>query len=229
MESLFLYQQWLGAALHEYVTSAHHPLLKGRPIRLSPRQFGAALMQAYLGRLSLPWISRVMDLPVALLHQWRREPEFLLVMDWSKSAFGEAMREDLALTDYSVAQVRDIAGEFSLLEDSLRVIVRTRLYQVLKNLGEALARRHQSGLPLARHDLHRFRRLLLFFVMLEQYAPSAARQRLLEQFLPLAREVIWPLLGREWRDPPPGYPLSRLRDRLAEKLREAFVSLPRLS
>ena len=89
MDQTFLYQQWLHQRLQEYVTSSRPPQLRGRDIALSPSQYGAALMQAYLGKASLSWIAEHTRIPVELLRQWRQEPHFLLIMDWSKSIFSK--------------------------------------------------------------------------------------------------------------------------------------------
>jgi hypothetical protein len=86
---MFLYQEWLVEELHRYVSSASQPLVKGRPVVLTPRQYGAALLQAYLGKAPLTWVTEIAGVSLKTLTEWRREPEFLLVMDWSKSRFAE--------------------------------------------------------------------------------------------------------------------------------------------
>ena len=113
-----------------------------------------------------------------------------------------------------------------MLEDSLRVGVRTRLYGVFRHLGEFLISRHTHGLALKKSDLRRFKRLFLFFWALEHYWPGPARKRLEEKFLPLARDVVWPRLGLpQWREGDfaaalsPPYTLVYLRDLLADQLR----------
>jgi hypothetical protein len=229
---MFLYQKWLVGEMHRYVTAASHPTLRGRPVVLSPRQYGAALMQTYLGKASLKWIAGVVNVSVEGLVNWRREPEFLRVMDGSKAQFSEIFQESLRFTDYPLDEVNEIAGEFSLLEDSLRITVRTRLYQTLKNLGESLESRQRSGVSMEEPDLRRFRRLFLFFWVLEHnYWPSPARRRLEERFLPVAREVVWPRLGpTEFRiDPELHYSAPHLLAMLARELKASFRSLPDFS
>jgi hypothetical protein len=227
---VFLYQKWLSAALHAYITSPDQPRLRGRPLLFPPRQYGAALMQAYLGQTSLAWVAEVAGIPLATLQAWRREPEFLPVMDWSKSLFSEAFREDLQLHDYPRPELVEIAGEFSLLEDSLRLSVRTRLYRTLRNLGERLISRHRAGIPLEKSDLRRFNRLLRFFLALENYCPSPARKLLREKFRPFALEVVGPLLHLPcWEEPELRYSLVHLRQLVAQELKRTFANLPRLS
>jgi hypothetical protein len=97
-------------------------------------QYGAALMQAYLRKATLAWISKHSGIPIQLLRQWRKEPQFLLVMDWSKSVFSAALQENLILNDYSVAQYHYMAAEISLLEESVRVAVRVPLDDHLQTL-----------------------------------------------------------------------------------------------
>jgi len=231
MEPMFLYLNWLRDTLTEYTTAAGPPTLKGRPLPLTLRQYAAALMQAYLGRASLTWIAGIAGITLEDLTRLRREPSFLLAMDWSKSAFSQEFREALLLNDYSIGQYHEIAGEFFLLEDSLRIAVRTRLYQTFRDLGERLASRWQHALPLERHDLTRFSRLLLFFLALEHYWPSPARGRIQEKFLPLAEEVVWPFRGwtqgiePDLRAAREQYPLEKLRSLLAEQLRQVFAPL----
>jgi hypothetical protein len=50
---MFFYQQWLHQRLNEYVNSSKPPKLHGREVIMPPNQYGAALMQAYLGKISL--------------------------------------------------------------------------------------------------------------------------------------------------------------------------------
>jgi len=193
MDPIFLYQQWLHQRLHEYVTSPRPPQLRGRKVALSPTQYGAALMQGYFGQASLGWISKQTKIPIKRLREWRQEPQFLLVMDWSKSIFSKALKENLALNDYTLAQYHYIAAEISLLEESLRVAARVPLYQRFKKLGRSLISRHQNNLNLSNYNLRLFRRLFLFFLALEYHWPSPAQKRISEEFLPLARDVVWPL------------------------------------
>jgi len=199
MDQIFLYQQWLHQRLHEYVTSSRPPKLRERKILLSTGQYGAALMQAYLGKASLAWIAAHAGIPDERLRQYRLKPQFLLVMDWSKSIFSKDFLEKLVLNDYSVAQYYYIAAEISLLEESVRVTVRVPLYKRFKRIGRSLISRHQNDLPLPNYDLRLFRRFFLFFMALEYHWPSAAKQRLNEDFIPLAKDVVWPLLDEEFR------------------------------
>ena len=202
MEPIFLYQQWLHKRLHQYVTSPRPPQLRGRKVALSPNQYGAALMQGYFGQASLGWISKQTRIPIKRLREWRQVPQFLLVMDWSKSIFSKVFRENLVLNDYTLAQYHYIAAEISLLEESLRVTARAPLYKRCKKLGRSLISRHQNNLNLSNYDLRLFRRLFLFFLALEYHWPSSAQKRIREDFIPLARDVIWPLLDDNlWVEP----------------------------
>ena len=228
MDQIFLYQQWLHRKLHEYVTSARPPQLRGRDIAFSPRQYGAALMQAYLGKSSLTWISQHTAISVQRLKQWRQDTQFLLVMDWSKSLFSKAFNENLALKDYSVAQYHYIAAEISLLEESLRVAVRVPLYRRFNKLGRSLKSRYQNDLSLSPYDLRLFRRLFLFSIALENHWPSSARRRIREDFLPLAKNVVWPLLNHKpWVGPSLetiqlAVPLAQIRLELESKLNQTL-------
>jgi len=226
---MFLYQRWLQDRLHDYVNAVSPPRLKGRLISMTPLQYGAALLQAYLGQASLSWVAEISGVPGETLKEWRRQPEFLLLMDWSKARFSEFFRETLALNNYSLEEVFEIAGEFCMLEDSLRVGVRVKLYTVFRNLGESLLSRHSHGLALEKSDLRLFKRLFLFFWALESYWPGPARKRLEEKFLPLARNVVWTRLGLPVLEEDdfavalsPRYTLLYLRDLLADKLRETL-------
>lgn len=232
MERTFLYEQWLGARLREYVGTRRPPRLRGRPITMPPHYYGAALMQGYLGRSSLSWIAEQSGIPLQELRRCRRQPEFLLVMDWSKSVFANTVTRLLVLQDYEIAQYHDIAAEISLLEESLRVALRVPLYHQFRRLGRGLISRHHNNLPLDTYDLLLFRRLFLFFLALEHHWPSPAGPRIREDFLPLAREVVWPLLEEHyWVEPAlksvqQAAPLSQIRLVLASRLRKTFQSLP---
>jgi hypothetical protein len=231
MKRQFFYQAWVHQKLEEYIRAPRPPQLRGRDITMSPRQYGAALMQAYLGKASLAWIAEQTGVPLEKLRRWRREPEFLLVMDWSKSLFADAFRETLLLNDYPLAQYHDIAAEFSLLDESLRVMARVPLYDKFKATGGGLISKHENRLPLLDFDLRLFRRLLLFFLALEHHWPGAAAKRLNEEFLPLARDVVWPLLRQEfWVEGAlttiqQAAPLAQTRLLLAGEIKEMFFRL----
>jgi hypothetical protein len=231
MEYVFLYQEWLHRRLHDYLYSSKPTRLRGREVTLPPRDYGAALMQAYIGRSSLDWIAEQTGIPLQRLRQWRKEPEFLLVMDWSKSIFSAAFRDQLVLSDYSIAQYHSIAAEVSLLEDSLRVAVRVPLYHRFKKLGRSLISRSQNSISMPPYDLNLFRRLFVFFLALEHHWHSAASRRINEDFLPLARDVVWPQIDQEsWVEPAlrsaqEATPLAQLRLALDNRLSQTFRTL----
>jgi hypothetical protein len=231
MAPVFLYQIWLAGAVQAMMTSLAPLTLKGKPIGLSPRQYAAALMQAYLGQNPLSWIAAIMGLSVQTLTAWRREPGFLLVMDWSKVQFAAFFREKLVSMDFPPASYFDIAGECAFLEDSLRTRLRTKLYEIFHPLGEKLASRHGHGLPLETYDLNLFRRLFLFFLALEHYWPGPLGARLRDHFIPLARDVVWPALGAMlWpaefeAGGLEGGALPEIREILAARLRESLAEL----
>jgi hypothetical protein len=232
MKRLFLYQEWLQQKLNEYVHAPRPPQLRGRDVTMTPRQYGAALMQAYLGKASLAWIAEQIGISLETLRRWRHEPEFLLLMDWSKSLFAAASLETLVLHDYSLAQYHDVAAEFALLDESLRVMTRVPLYDRFKRTGSALISKHENGIPLPDFDLRLFRRLFLFFLALEHHWPGADSRRLHEVFIPLARDVVWPLLKQEhWIEAAlssiqQSTPLSQIRLVLAGQLKQTFLRLP---
>lgn len=229
MEQIFLYQQWLHQRLEAYVQPSRPSRLRGRKIALSPIQYGAALMQAYLGSVSLEWITEHTGISLERLRHWRRQPEFLLVMDWSKSIFAADFHEKLMLNDYSVLQYHYIAAEISILERSLRVAVRYPLSRGFTKLGRSLASRHKHDIDLENYDLRLFRRLFLFFMALEHHWPSPAQHYISEEFLPLAKAVVWPLLGQnEWVGPElesiqQTVPISRAQRLLGSKLKETIT------
>jgi hypothetical protein len=227
----FLYAAWLQDTLAAFLASEGTAKLKGRAIRLTPRQYGAALAQAYLGQANLAWIAAATGNPLTTLKAWRREPGFLLIMDWSKNAFADYFRDFLTGEDYTLPQYYEIAGEFALLEDSLRLRLRTGLYGAFKALGEKLQRLHQVFQRPEAYDIHLFRRLFLFFYALETYWPSPAAPRLQAKFIPLAQELIWPLLRQEWPEAEfqslkAHYPLALIRDLVANYLNLLFAALP---
>jgi len=198
---------------------------------MSARHYAAALMQAYLGRASMSWIAEQTGITVNDLREWRRQPEFLLVMDWSKAVFARAAEEVLILNDFQIPQYHDIAAELSLLEDSLRVTFRVPVYYRFRKTGQRLISRHQNKIPLETYDLRIFKRLFLFFLALEFHWPSPAGKRIQEDFLPFAREVVWPLLDqRFWVEPAlqavqETVPLTQIRLVLATELQRAFRRL----
>jgi len=199
---------------------------------MTPRQYGTALMQAYLGKASLAWIAEQTGISPETLRRWRREPEFLLLMDWSKSLFAAALLETLILHDYPLAQYHDVAAEFALLDESVRVMARVPLYDRFKSTATGLISKQENGIPLPDFDLRLFRRLFLFFLALEHHWPGSASRRLHEEFIPLARDVVWPLLKQEfWVEAAltsiqQSAPLPQIRLVLGSQLREMFLRLP---
>jgi hypothetical protein len=228
MEQIFLYQQWLAQRLDEYVHLSRPPKLRGREIVMSPSQYGAALMQAYFGKASLNWIAEHVGISVQLLRQWRQEPKFLLTMDWSKSIFAKAFQENLILNDYSIAQYYYMAAEISLLEESLRLTVRVPLNRRFVKLGRSLMSRHQNDLDLNNYDLRLFRRLFLFFLALDNHWSGSTCHCIIEDFLTLAKDVVWPLLnqnqwvGEELKFIQQTTPISQILLELDSKLHATF-------
>jgi hypothetical protein len=227
----FLYLAWLQETLQAYAQAAARPAPGGRAQSLSPRQYGAALLMAYLGEFSLQELAAAVGVDPAALEEWRASPEFLQVMDWSKSRFAKSLQETLVLEDFSWQEYEELAGEFACLEESLRVRVRTVLYPQLRDLGERLASQYQHGLPLEMSHFPTFRRLLRFFWALEIFWPSAARSRLKEKCLPLAREVVWPALGlpQEPELSPQSWETGEflnLKEILATEIRKVFKNVP---
>lgn len=228
MEPIFFYQQWLGQRLHEYVHVPQAQKLRGRKIDMTPSQYGAALMQAYFGEASLNWIAEHVGIPVKLLRQWRQEPQFLLIMDWSKSIFSRAFQENLILNDYSMAQYYSVAAEIALLEESLRLTIRMPLNRRFVKLGRFLMSRHQNDLDLNNYDLRLFRRLFLFFLALETHWPGESCRCISEDFVTLAKHVVWPLLnekqwiGQEFDSIQQATPMSQILRELERRLSDTF-------
>jgi len=228
MEAIFFYQQWLSQRLNEYVHAPRPPKLRGRKIVMSPIQYGAALMQAYFGRASLTWIVEHVGIPVRLLRQWRKEPQFLLIMDWSKSLFSKGFQEKVILNDYSMAQYYFMAAEISLLEESLRLIVRMPLNRRFVRIGQSLMSRHKNDLDLNNYDLRLFRRLFLFFLALKTHWPGVSCRCINKDFVTLAKDVVWPLLnqkqwvGQELKSIRQTTPISQMLLELDGKLSETF-------
>jgi hypothetical protein len=199
MEPIFFYQEWLGKRLYEYVHVPQTQKLRGRKIEMTPRQYASALMQAYFGRASLTWIAEHVRIPLQLLQRWRKEPQFLLIMDWSKSLFSKAFQEKLILNDYSMSQYYFMSAEISLLEESLRLIVRMPLNRSFLKIGRSIMSRHQNDIDLNNYDLRLFRRLFLFFLALEAHWPGESNRCVNKNFITLAKHVVWPLLNqKQW-------------------------------
>lgn len=228
MTQIFLYHQWLHQQLQEYAHGSQPPKLRGRKIVMPIHQYGAALTQAYLGGNSLIWIAKQIGIPIKRMRQWRQDLQFLLVMDWSKSIFSDMFREKLILNDYSLAQYHTIAAEASLLEKSLSLSARSPLYRRFSKLGRRLISQHQNDINFNTYDLRLFRRLFLFFLCLEYHWPSEAQEQIKKHFLPLAENVVWPLLEQaQWIAPSleslqHNLPLSQIRLDLGSRLKETF-------
>ena len=162
------------------------------------------------------------------MRQWRQDLQFLLVMDWSKSIYSDSIKEKLILNDFSYRQYHTITAETSLLGKSLRLSVRSPLYRRFAKLGQRLISQHQNEIDFNTYDLRLFRRLFLFFLCLEYHWPSKAQGQIKNNFLPLAKDVVWPILKQEqWVEPflkslQHTTPLSQIRLDLASQLNETF-------
>ena len=53
MAPKFLYLAWMEQVWRDYLQAATPPILKGRAIGLTPRQYGAALLMSKLGEIYL--------------------------------------------------------------------------------------------------------------------------------------------------------------------------------
>ncbi len=179
-DSPFLYQQWLETELGRY---ARHPG------GLSPRQYAAALLQAYLGSATLAWVAQAAGVSLAELKTWRRDPAFLKAMDDCKARFAVYCREILLNQIFSPGVLATVAAEFALLEDSLKVRIRTRLYDDLRTVAGRVWSRQARRQPQEAAEVARFGRLVRFFTALEQAWPGPLGRRLWEEYLPLARSV----------------------------------------
>lgn len=232
MEHIFLYQQWLHQQLNEFLLSTKPLQIQDREIPISHIQYAGAMMQAYFGKASMAWIAELSGIPLRRLRRWRQDPQFLLVMDWSKSIFSTVFNEKLILSDFSVAQYHYIAAEMSLLEQSLRVSIRMPLYQRFFKLGRRLISRHHNDLALNNYDLRLFRRLFIFFLALEHHWPSPARHPIYNDFLPLAEHVVWPLLNETSMVSPAlesmqqTVSIGKIRLLLNRALRQTFRAFP---
>jgi hypothetical protein len=180
MAPTFLYLRWVEQQLAEAAETARV---------LSPRQILAALLQAYLGGATLAWVAQAAGVSLDDLRCWRRDPAFLKAMDDSKAQFAAFFLAALREQEFSLKALGELATEFALLEDSLRVRVRTRLYDDLRSLAGRVWSRHERRQPQEFGEFRRFVRLLAFFTALEQIWPGPLGRRLAEEFLPLAREV----------------------------------------
>lgn len=232
MEPVFLYQQWLRERILEYLTISCPPQLEGRIITMTPRQYGTALMQAYLGKFSMDWVGIHTSVKIEELQNWRKETEYLLITDWSKALFSSKFKEDIILRDYDIKSYHEIGAEFSVLEESLRVRIRIPLYHHFKKLGQKMLSHHKYNITIDCYDLNLFRRLFLFFYTLEYHWPSPARNRIYEEFSPMAKNIVWPLLSmdhwiaRELTKIQKEEPIGLLIDLLEDQIEEIFDYLP---
>ncbi|MGQ9687486.1 MAG: hypothetical protein ACUVXF_01675 [Desulfobaccales bacterium] len=228
-EPCFPYLAWLKEVWRRGSPLGACPPQESRPFALTPRQIGAALLMAYVGGFFLVELADLAGCDPDLLKKWRQAPQFLEVMDWSKSRFCKKFPDYILLEDFHWGCYQEIAGEFACLEESLRVRLRTALYPRLETLAEGLISRYRHGIPLETALFPRFRRLFLFFWALEVFWPSPARPQLQERFLPLAQEVVWPTLGLLEKEPLADKPwedtarVVEVREILALSLREVFL------
>ncbi len=232
MEPTFLYERWVKKKMFEYLTISCPPQLKGRIVTLSPKQYGGVLLQAYVGRVSIEEIASFISLKPEKLYQWRKEPEFMLASDWNKCLFASEFTESMVLKDYSMTEYHEIAGEFSILEESLRVSARIPLFHRFRMLGQRLLSKVRYGIEMDRYDMVVFKRLFAFFLALEYHWPSPASKRIKKDFMPLAEKVIWPELSpgtsvaAELEDIQGSEPIDMLLGKLAERLRQIFDYYP---
>jgi len=88
--------------------------------------------------------------------------------------------------------------------------------------------RHQHDLDLINYDLRLFRSLFFFFLALDSHWPCSTSHCMNEDFLPLAKNVVWPLLnqkhwvGQELESIRQTTPISEILLKLDSKLSETF-------
>ena len=232
MRPLFLYERWLQDRIFEYLTISCPPRLKGRILTMKPKEYGAVLLQAYHGGVNLERIAELTGLMLEQLVKWRKQPEFLLAMDWSKNSFSSSFRETILLKDFTASQYHEIAAEFSLLEESLRVSARVPLYHRLKSVGQRLLSKKMYDLQMDSYDMVVFKRLFSFFLALEFHWPSPASRKVEGDYMVLAKDAVWPKMGEiSWigsemervRD---SEPLVQLVEVLSKRIKDLFDYLP---
>ncbi len=232
MEPLFLYEQWLQGKMLEYLTISCPPRLKGRILTMKPKEYGAVLLQAYFGGINLGRIAELAGLILEQLERWRKQPEFLLAMDWSKNRFSLSFRETILLKDFTASEYHEIAAEFSLLEESLRVSTRVPLYHRLKSVGQRLLSKRKYDLQMDSYDVVVFKRLFSFFLALEFHWPSPASRKIEGDYMVLAKDAVWPKVGEiswigsEIEHVRRSEPMAQLVEVLGRRIKDLFDCLP---
>ncbi|MFH1077624.1 MAG: hypothetical protein V1753_12495 [Pseudomonadota bacterium] len=193
---LFLGQRWIEDRLLDYEKGIMATqCLKERPVVFPRSLYLSALLHIYLGKLTLSDIAKAADISIKELRSFKNQVDFLILVDAAKADFAAFFSKKLLNEEYTLAQYRSIAAEFSFLESKIKSRIAVPLLEKMKHLANSILNYHKVRLKLEKADLRSFQRLYSFFLfekkMLVMSCPEPASNRLDS----IARNIVWSNLG----------------------------------
>lgn len=180
----------------------------------------AALMHIYLGTLTLEEIAKMAGLSLDGLKNFRTKAPFMRLVDTLKKEFSRDFREDLLINDRLPEEYDSLAEDFTMLDEMVQTQIKVPLFTQLRELSQRLKSRKTYGLKIDTSELMLFKRLFIFFIFVEKYAPTLT-SKALSDMKQVAEEIVWPGLNRDMKE------IDRIlsepivaRDKRAKELRE---------
>jgi hypothetical protein len=192
----FPYREWIQKSVAAY-DQTKGMSIKGKKMIFTKQQYLAALLQGYLGTLSLQEIADKIGMDIVSIRWLRTEADFMMLVDWGKRKFAEFFREHILINDFTPTQYDSMAAEFSMLEELLQMQIRVPLYSVLREVARRIESAKEAQLRIRDDHLRFFAKLYKFFVFIEKYKPSVTSKVLQGNYKPLADNVVWPDLEED--------------------------------
>ncbi len=192
----FPYREWIQKSVAAY-DQTKGMSIRGKKMIFTKQQYLAALLQGYLGTLSLQEIADKIGMDIVNIRWLRTEADFMLLVDWGKRKFAEFFREHILINDFTASQYDSMAAEFSMLEELLQMQIRVPLYSRLREVARRIESAKEAQLRIRDDHLRFFAKLYKFFVFIEKYKPSVTSKVLQGNYKPLADNVVWPDLEED--------------------------------
>lgn len=177
-----------------------------RQIIFPKNLYSAALFHVYSGTLPINEIADRTGVSPEILHQWRTDLGFLLLVDSFKKECSDFLREKLLINDFTPYEYDAIGAEYSLLDEVVQNQIKVPLFNKMKTLAHQIHTRKKVGLPLDTYNLTFFVRLFTFFLFVEKHTRHTS-EVFSQSIKPVAQDIVWPELKRDW-----GQVLSVLED-----------------
>ncbi len=187
---------WITKNIQEYDQGKIKKVGK-RQIIFPKKLYSAALFHVYSGTLSIKEIADRTGVSPEILHHWRTDLGFLLLIDSLKKECSGFLREKLVINDFTLYEYDAIGAEYSLLDEMVQNQIKVPLFNKMRELAHQIHTRKKVGLPLDTYNLTFFCRLFTFFLFVEKHTRHES-DVFSQSIKPVAQNIVWPELGRDW-------------------------------